>query len=97
MPCRACRSDNVRQLRGELTASCSTLEELKVPPIYVSEDVIVCLDCGFAELVMPLRRCECSRKGMRPLAPSGGHVRPEGSGSFRAHCYFRLFGFNCVP
>ena len=53
MPCRACRSDKVRQLRGELTATWPSLEELKVSPIYVSEDVIVCLDCGFAELVIP--------------------------------------------
>jgi hypothetical protein len=63
MPCRACGSDKVRQLRGELTASCSSLEALKVPPIYVSEDVIVCLDCGFAELVIPLGALRVLHKG----------------------------------
>ena len=63
MPCRACRSDKVRQLKGELTASCPTLEELKVPPIYVSEDVIVCLDCGFAELLIPLGALQVLQKG----------------------------------
>jgi len=63
MPCRACRSDKVRQLRGELTASDSSLEALKVPPIYVSEDVIVCLDCGFAELVIPMAALQVLQKG----------------------------------
>jgi hypothetical protein len=62
MPCRACRSDKVRQLRGELTASCSGLEALKVQPIYVAEDVIVCLDCGFAEIVIPLGALEVLQK-----------------------------------
>ena len=69
MPCRACRSDRVRQLRGELTASCSSLEELKVPPIYVSEDVIVCLDCGFAELVIPLGALHVLQKGDAAASP----------------------------
>jgi hypothetical protein len=63
MACRACRSDKVRQLKGELTASCPSLEALKVPPIYASEDVIVCLDCGFAELVIPLRVLQVLQKG----------------------------------
>jgi hypothetical protein len=63
MVCRACGSDKVRQLRGELTASCSGLEALKVSPIYVSEDVIVCLDCGFTELVIPLGALQVLQKG----------------------------------
>lgn len=63
MPCRACRSDRVRELRGELTASYSSLQEVKVPPIYVSEGVIVCLDCGFAELVIPLAALQVLEKG----------------------------------
>ena len=63
MSCRKCRSDKVRQLRGELTASCSSLQALKTPPIYVCEDVIVCLDCGFAELVIPLVALQVLQKG----------------------------------
>ena len=63
MPCRACRSGKVRQLKGELTASWSSLEALKVPPIYVSENVTVCLDCGFAELVIPLAALQVLQKG----------------------------------
>jgi len=53
MACKACHSENLQKLDGELTASLPTLKALKVPPIYVSQNILVCLDCGFAELVIP--------------------------------------------
>ena len=53
MACKACHSENLQKLDGELTASLPTLKALKVPPIYVSQNIVVCLDCGFAELVIP--------------------------------------------
>ena len=56
MACKACNSENLQRLDGELTASLPTLKALKVPPIYVCQSVVVCLDCGFAELVISHRR-----------------------------------------
>lgn len=53
MACKACNSENLQRLDGELTASLPSLRALKVPPIYVCQSVVVCLDCGFAELVIP--------------------------------------------
>jgi len=53
MACKACASVNVQKLAGELSASFPDLEAAKVPPIYVCQDLTVCLDCGFAELVIP--------------------------------------------
>lgn len=53
MACRVCNSENMQRLEGELTASLPTLSGLKVPPIYVCKNILVCLDCGFAELVIP--------------------------------------------
>lgn len=53
MACRVCNSENVQRLEGELTASLPTLSGLKVPPIYICKNILVCLDCGFAELVIP--------------------------------------------
>ena len=53
MACKACNSENLQNLAGELTASLPNLKDLKVRPIYVCESVLVCLDCGFAELVIP--------------------------------------------
>lgn len=53
MPCKACKSENLQKLDGELTVSIGNLEALNVSPVYVCQTVLVCLDCGFAELVIP--------------------------------------------
>jgi hypothetical protein len=53
MACKACNSENLQRLDGEFTASLPTLKDLKVPPLYVCQRVLVCLDCGFTELVIP--------------------------------------------
>jgi hypothetical protein len=56
MQCKACKSGNVQTLEGELTASLPGLDAVKVPPVYVCQDVLVCLDCGFVELLIPASR-----------------------------------------
>jgi hypothetical protein len=53
MPCKVCSSDNLQKLDGELTASFSSVKDVKVRPIYVCQEVRVCMDCGFAELLIP--------------------------------------------
>jgi hypothetical protein len=52
MQCKARKSGNLQKLEGELTASVP-LDAIKIPPVYVSQNVLVCLDCGFAELLIP--------------------------------------------
>ena len=53
MACKACKSENTQRFEGEFTASLPDLKRLKVPPIYVCQSVLVCLDCGSTELVIP--------------------------------------------
>jgi hypothetical protein len=54
MTCKSCASDNLQNLTGELTASFPDLKNLKANPIYVSREILVCLDCGYIELhLMP--------------------------------------------
>lgn len=53
MACRVCHSENMQRLEAELTASLPSLSGLKVPPIYICKNILVCLDCGFAELTIP--------------------------------------------
>jgi hypothetical protein len=53
MPCKSCKSENLQKLEGELTASLPDAKRVSVPPVYVCQSVLVCLDCGFAELVVP--------------------------------------------
>jgi hypothetical protein len=56
MQCKACKSGNLQKLDGELTASAPDPDAIKVPPRYACQDVVVCLDCGFAELLIPTNR-----------------------------------------
>lgn len=63
MPCKACKSDNLQRLDGELTVSSADLKGLKVAPVYVCRDVLICLDCGFAELVIPADELHLLKKG----------------------------------
>jgi hypothetical protein len=53
MPCRVCGADNLRKFDAELTASTTTIQQIKDPPVYVCRELLVCLDCGFAELRIP--------------------------------------------
>lgn len=62
MACKICNSENLQRLDGELTASLPSLKTLKVPPIYVCQSVVVCLECGFSELVIPTTELQSLKK-----------------------------------
>lgn len=69
MPCKACKSENLQRLEGELSASFPGVNALNVSPVYVCQRVLVCLDCGFAELVVPTRELQLLKKGAASLDP----------------------------
>jgi hypothetical protein len=62
MACRKCASENVQTLTGELSASSRYLNQVNRPPIYVCQELLVCLECGFSELVIPQSELEQLRK-----------------------------------
>ena len=53
MACRSCGSEELVTLRGELTASFTTLSQAKLPPLYVCQNLLACTKCGFTELQIP--------------------------------------------
>ena len=67
MQCKACKSENLQKFEGELTASLPNLKGVNVPPVYVSQSVLVCLDCGFAELIVPVSELHSLRKAKAEL------------------------------
>jgi hypothetical protein len=67
MPCKACRCENMQKLEGELTASFAGLNGVQLAPVYVCESVLVCLECGFAELIVPKSELELVKKGKAAL------------------------------
>jgi hypothetical protein len=64
MPCDKCGSTHQQAFRGELTVAFPGIERLNLSPIYVCEKTLVCLDCGFTELVIPTTELEKLKKGM---------------------------------
>jgi hypothetical protein len=62
MACKACKSENVRQVDGELTASLPEIKDVRVPPVSVRQPISVCLDCGFAELVFPAHELDLLKR-----------------------------------
>ena len=68
MPCRVCLSENLQKLDGELTASFSSVKDVNVRPIYVCQEVRVCMDCGFAELRIPTAELEVLRNAKKDSA-----------------------------
>jgi hypothetical protein len=51
--CRKCGSASQTVLNGELTLSRTDIKSVALPPFYVCNQLLVCLECGFAELKIP--------------------------------------------
>ncbi len=62
MACRLCQSKNVTRFAGELNANSPHLSNVRSSPVYVCQEVLVCLDCGFAELLVPPKELALLRK-----------------------------------
>jgi len=62
MACRNCGSDNQQRFSGELTASLPDFGDVNVPPVYVCQEALICLNCGFLEMQVPSDTLELLRK-----------------------------------
>jgi predicted nucleic-acid-binding Zn-ribbon protein len=62
MACKKCGSENLMNLKGEITASFPRIEDVKAAPIYFAQEFGICLECGFAELQVPAAQLEALRK-----------------------------------
>jgi hypothetical protein len=53
MNCKRCGSDHRENFNGEVAIHFPGLEGLNKPIVWVFPRVVVCLDCGVAEFVLP--------------------------------------------
>jgi hypothetical protein len=53
MRCKLCGSSNQRKFIGEMGIRSPGLKGLDKPIVFVFPELIVCLDCGMAEFVVP--------------------------------------------
>jgi hypothetical protein len=53
MPCKSCGSVNLKNFIGEMGIRSPGLKGLDKPVVWVFPELIICLDCGTAEFVVP--------------------------------------------
>ena len=53
MSCKNCHSENQREFKGEVGIHFSGLKGLEKPLVFVFPNLLVCLNCGFTEFVIP--------------------------------------------
>ena len=53
MRCRSCGFANLRKFKGEMGIHSPGLNNIDKPVVWVFPDLVVCLDCGFAEFTVP--------------------------------------------
>jgi hypothetical protein len=58
MSCNKCASKNERTFKSEFVLNFREVENLSRGPVYVCQDVVVCLECGHSELTIPRQELE---------------------------------------
>ena len=61
MPCKSCGSNQQNEFDAEINVHFRGLKELNRPAILVFPQILVCMNCGFAEFTVP-------ETELRPLA-----------------------------
>lgn len=51
--CKSCSSESQKSLGGEVALHFHGLDGLNKPIVWMFPEILVCLDCGFAEFVVP--------------------------------------------
>jgi len=79
-----CASDLQLDFSAELSFTFPGLGRVNVPAVYVCDDVLVCMNCGYVEVLIPASKLEQLKQGMGES--------PNGNG--RHSCSTsKLFGF----
>lgn len=76
MGCKLCSSENQSTFSVEASLARTGLDILKSDPVYVAQKAMVCLDCGFLELVISKVALESlkgtSKRASDPNSPGQG-------------------------
>jgi len=52
MLCKSCGSESLQKFGGEIAIHFSGRENLDKPHVYVSSEIVVCLNCGVAQFAI---------------------------------------------
>ena len=71
MACKVCASDNQQKFPGEMNVGFPVISRVSLPSIYVSAALLVCLDCGYTEIVIPATQLERLKEGIDTIRSAG--------------------------
>jgi len=63
MQCKSCDSDNLGEFKGELAIHFPGLKNLDTPVVWVFPNLVICLNCGVAQFVVPEDELQLLTKG----------------------------------
>jgi predicted nucleic-acid-binding Zn-ribbon protein len=64
MACKKCASNAQQDFASELSVVFPGIQGLNLSPIYISQHILVCLECGFTELVIAGSKLNQLRDGL---------------------------------
>jgi hypothetical protein len=73
MPCRSCGSVDQRKLSGEIGIHFPGLKNINKPIVWVSPELVVCLDCATAEFAVPEAELRLLAKDAAAVTESTEH------------------------
>jgi hypothetical protein len=73
MSCKLCASEQQFDCPAELNFTFPGLKRTNLPAVYVCHRVLICLDCGYAELVIPKQKLGQLKSGMGEPLNGAGH------------------------
>lgn len=73
MSCKNCASDQQLNFPAELNFTFPGLKRVNTPGVYLPHKVLVCTNCGYAELVIPASKLEQLKQGMGQFQNANGH------------------------
>ena len=81
MECKRCGSKDKQEFPGELSVNFSGIENINQNPVYICQNIFICLVCGHAELMVPAAELKQLRKGAAVFVPQD-YPRRDSSLSF---------------
>jgi hypothetical protein len=65
MPCQKCGSSSQRSFKSEMSIAFREPENVNRAPVYICQDILVCLDCGYIGLGLPPAKLEQLKQEVR--------------------------------
>jgi hypothetical protein len=64
MACKKCGAAAQQEFPAEVSLNFPGLQRIHLSPVYAAQTLLVCLNCGYSELILPEPKLDQLRNGM---------------------------------